>query len=89
MISISTGAAVEALWQALHEWERPDQLIKLFDEIAYRLHRNPRFRNMPITEIDLLLADARREFEHDLSAFEWRLVQAFKDAIGFEDADAA
>jgi hypothetical protein len=79
MTSIRSEAAIEALWQAL-EWA-PIELSNLFDQIASRLHRNPRFRDMTVAEIDALLADARRASEHDLGELEWRLVQTFKDAI--------
>jgi hypothetical protein len=85
MTSIDPEFAVESLWQAL-EWELPKSTA-VFDEIAHHLRRSPRFRGMSITEIDLLLADARREFVRDLDDFEWRLVHAFKDAIGFDEAD--
>jgi hypothetical protein len=84
--TISVEAAVEGVWQAL-EWE-PLKLAEIFDRFASRLHRNPRFRDMSIGEIDRLLIDARREIERDLSDYEWRLVGAFKDAIGFEDGGA-
>jgi hypothetical protein len=86
MQQISMEAAVEALFDAL-EWE-PARLTEVFDQIAYRLRRNPRFRDLSINEIDLLLADARREFEHDVADFEWRLVQAFKDAIKLDEIAA-
>jgi hypothetical protein len=79
MTSINIAFAINCLWQAL-EWE-PVEITELFDQIACRLRRNPRFSNMPISEIDLLLADARREFEQDMDDFESRLVRAFKDAI--------
>jgi hypothetical protein len=87
MTSVDPDFAVESLWQAL-EWERPDKLTELFDQIASRLHRHPRFRGMSIAEIDLLLADARHEFQHDLTEFEWRLVRAFRDAVGAEEEAA-
>ena len=83
MTNISPEATVEALWQAL-EWE-PIKLMEIFDRIASRLRRHPHFRDMSITEIDRLLADARREAEHDLSEYEWRLIKAFKDAIASEE----
>ena len=78
-MQIEPEAAVEALWRSL-EWE-PIRLMEMFDRIASRLHRHPRFRDMPIVEIDRLLVDMRREAEHDLSDYEWRLVRAFKNAI--------
>jgi hypothetical protein len=82
-MQIDAELAVESLWQAF-EWE-PIKLIEIFDRIASRLHRHPRLRDMSITEIDRLLADARREAEHDLSEYEWRLIKAFKDAIASEE----
>jgi hypothetical protein len=85
--NITIELAVESLWQAF-EWE-PIKLTEIFDRIAFRLHRHPRFRDMSITEIDRLVTDVHREAEHDLSEYEWRLVRAFKDAIEFKDANAA
>ena len=87
MQEITTEAAIEALWLAF-SWEPLDP-AKIFDQIAARLHRHPRFRDLPIAQLDLALADARREFEHDVSEFEWRLVRAFKDALGLTEEDAA
>jgi hypothetical protein len=87
MTKIDTEFAVESLWQAL-DWERIEP-GELFDQLASRLHRHPRFRDISIAELDLILADARRAFEHDVSEFEWKLVRAYKDAIGAgEDAAA-
>jgi hypothetical protein len=86
-MQIATEVAVESLWQAF-EWERPINSTELFDRIAAQLHRHPRFRGMSITEIDLILADARREFERDADEFEWRLVRVFRDAIGEGDVAA-
>jgi hypothetical protein len=87
-MQINPEEAVEALWRAL-DWERPEKLTQLFDAVAARLHRHPRFRDMSIIAVDLFLADARREFEHDIDEFEWRLVKAFKDEIGFDGEDVA
>jgi hypothetical protein len=84
-MKIDAELAVESLWQAF-EWE-PIELMEIFDRIASRLHRHPRFRDMSITEIDRLLADARREAEHDLSEYEWRLIRAFRDAIASEETE--
>jgi hypothetical protein len=86
-MKIDIETAVESLWQAL-EWE-PLNSAEMFDQVAARLHRNPRLRDLPIAQLDLALADARREFEHDVSEFEWRLVRAFKDALGLTEEDAA
>jgi hypothetical protein len=83
MTSISTEFAVESLWEAL-QWEPIDR-VEIFDRIAVGLRRNPHFRNMSITAVDLILADARREFEHDMKELEKRLVRAFKDCVGFEE----
>jgi hypothetical protein len=85
-MKIDAELAVESLWQAF-EWE-PIKLTQIFDRIASRLHRHPVFRNMSITEVDRLLADARREAEQDLSDYEWRLAAAFRDAIASEETDA-
>ena len=85
MQEITTEAAIEALWLAF-SWEPLDP-AKIFDQIAARLHRHPRFRDLPIAQLDLALADARREFEHDVAEFELRLVGAFEDAIGFDKTD--
>jgi hypothetical protein len=82
-MQISTEDAKDALANAF-EWE-PARLTEVFDRIAYRLHRNPRFRDLSISELDLLLADARREFERDIADFEWRLTQAFADAIAHDE----
>ena len=82
-MQIDAELAVESLWQAF-EWE-PIKLTEIFDRIASRLHRHPRFRDMPITEVDRLLADARRDAEHDLSDYEWRLAAAFRDAIASDE----
>jgi hypothetical protein len=64
---------------------------KVFDQIAHRLRRNPRFAGMSINEIDLVLADARREFEVELDrafdSVERRLVQSFRDEIGFGETE--
>jgi hypothetical protein len=46
------------------------------------------FAGMSITEIDLLLADAQREAEHDVNELEWRLVRAFKGAIASDGVTA-
>jgi hypothetical protein len=83
MTDITIELAVESLWQAF-EWE-PIKLTEIFDRMASRLHRHPRFRDMSIAEIDRLLADIRREAEHDLSDYEWRLAAALRDAIAPEE----
>jgi hypothetical protein len=88
MTQISHEAALEGLWQAL-DWAAPAKLDEIFDELASRLRRHSRFAGMSITEIDLLLADTRRELEHDLNEYEWCLIRAFKDAIQFDDEAAA
>jgi hypothetical protein len=54
MTNISTELAIESLWQAL-DWESPDKLTELFDQLASKLHHHPQFRGMSITEIDLIL----------------------------------
>jgi len=89
-MQIQIEAAVESLWQAIEfELDPETSAMKAFDRIAYLLRRNPHFRNMSIAEADLLLADARREFEHDVDELRWRLVRTFKDEIGFISDEAA
>jgi hypothetical protein len=81
MNTINKDFAVEALWAALG-WEqiKPGEL---FDAIAHRLRRHPSLCHLGIAEIDLMLADARREFEHDIDEYRWRLVASFKSEIEF------
>jgi hypothetical protein len=79
MTDITTEFAVEALWRAF-EWE-PFELGKLFDQIVRCLHRHPRFANLTLTELDLLVADTRRETEDNVGEIEDRLVAAFEDAL--------
>lgn len=86
-MQINGGAAAEGLWQAF-EWE-PINVTDLFDQIVNRLRRNPRFCGMSIVDLDLLVADARREFQLDMDMYERRLVRAFKDAIQFDETDGA
>jgi hypothetical protein len=68
-----------ALMQAF-TWE-PIRSTEMFDRIVARLRRTPMFRGMSIGEIDLILADARNEFELSVSEYEGRLVDAFEDAL--------
>jgi len=78
-MKIDIETAVESLWQAF-EWE-PIDPAKMFDQIATRLRRNPMFRGMSIEQLDLILGDARQEFERDIDEYESRLVRAFEDAL--------
>jgi hypothetical protein len=84
-MSITPESAVGALWDAF-DYE-PIKLGEIFDRIAYRLRRNPRFAGMSIAEIDLILADARREADIDVSEYEQRLAQAFEDALAGAESD--
>jgi hypothetical protein len=85
MSEITPEFAVESLWQAL-AWA-PVELDPIFDAVAHRLRH--RFAGMTIGEIDLILADARREAQHDVDELEWKIVRAFKDALGLDDEIAA
>jgi hypothetical protein len=76
---------IECLLLAL-EWERI-RPAEVFDQIACRLRRNSHFYNMPLAELDLLLADAIREFQHDMDEFESRFIEAVKHALGFNEID--
>ena len=86
MSDVSKDFACESLWAALR-WEqlKPGELI---DAIAARLHKHPSFRHLTISQPDLLLADAKRGLEHDVSEHEWKLVQEFKRELEFAEEDA-
>jgi hypothetical protein len=87
MTTIDNDSAVEALWSALDsEQLQPDEM---FDKLTAKLHRLPAFRRLSIGELDLLLADSRREFEHDVSEYRWRLAQTFKRELEFTEQGAA
>jgi hypothetical protein len=58
---------------------------RIFDELANRFRQHPRFRDLKISELDLLLADLKREFVHNMHVLEWALYTAFKTMLG-EDA---
>ena len=65
--------------QEIFGWKRinPDET---FDRLARRLRGHTCFRDLSLLEVDLILADARREFERAVDEFEWQIVQAFMDA---------
>jgi hypothetical protein len=86
-MQIDAELALESLWQAF-EWE-PINLTEMFDQIAHRLRRHPRFAGMTIGEIDLILTDARREAEQDVNEITRAIISAFKDALGFYETDEA
>jgi hypothetical protein len=90
MTSITPEFAIESLWNAI-EWELPKVIdaTAVFDEIAYQLRRSPQFKGMSIAELDLILADAKRQFQFRTVNLEWAIVRAFKDQIGFDDEAAA
>ena len=61
----------------------------MFDAITAKLHQLLAFRQMPISQLDLMLADLRRQFVHDMDEHRWRLVVAFKTEIDFYELDGA
>jgi hypothetical protein len=94
-MKIDFEKAVGAVRRAL-DFEMPDagsMTDELFDTLAYRLRRNPRFAGFSIIEVDCILASAKSEFEHELDAalsnVDQRLVQTFEDEIGLDDEIAA
>jgi hypothetical protein len=94
-VKIKFEEAAAALQRAL-DFEAPDAVSMtddLFDALAHRLQRNPRFKHMSLTEVDLILASAKREFEHELDAainsIEQRLVQSFEDELSEKFGAAA
>jgi hypothetical protein len=81
---------IETLWIVLDAEFKPALAsAKVFEQIAHHLRRNLRFRGMSIVELDAVLYDAKREFEHDVDELEWKLVRAFQNAIGFDKTDGA
>jgi phage terminase Nu1 subunit (DNA packaging protein) len=80
---IDVDRALNALAESL-DWKRPaPDADELFDSIAAVLHR--RFPELTITQIDLLLADLKREYVHDAHVAEWDMYAAFRCTIGGED----
>ena len=60
---IDADAALVALDDAVAWRLRPAlDAEKLFDDIASKLHQRPEFKGLTINQLDLLLADLRREF---------------------------
>jgi hypothetical protein len=94
-MKIDVDTAARALRAAI-DFEMPDAAgigDRIFDELAYQLRRLPQFRGMPIIAIDLAIHDVRRELITKLNqafeSVERRLVQSFKDEIGFGEGEAA
>ena len=54
----------------------------IFTDIIVSLRRDPRFRGVPIFDLELLLADARGDAEH-------RLIGELKDRVHVELVNAA
>jgi hypothetical protein len=80
---IDADAALVALDDAVAWRLRPAlDAEKLFDDIASKLHQRPEFKGLTINQLDLLLADLRREFAHAMRGAEWQLYDAFRCSIG-------
>jgi hypothetical protein len=95
MPKITLEEAAAALQYAL-DFEMPDATRitdDIFDKLVQQLRRNPRFKHMSITEVDLVLAASKREFECELdqafSSVERRLVQSFEDELSDKFGAAA
>jgi hypothetical protein len=81
--SVTKDFALAAL-QVAQEWE-PLQVGEVADRFMTCLRRQPIFRDMPVADFDLALADPLRELEHDLGERDWRLSEQFKREIDFYD----
>jgi hypothetical protein len=82
---VSTDWALDCLDEAISWKLRPAiNVDRVFDEIASKLRRMPAFKQLTIVEIDLALADLKREFAHDMREAEWAMYAAFRCAIGAE-----
>jgi hypothetical protein len=86
---IDSNAALDAIDEAI-SWKLRPALNpnRIFDEIASALHRHPRFRDLKITELDLALADLKREFAREMRETEWHLYEAFRCTLGVNDEAA-
>jgi hypothetical protein len=87
MTEAEIEVSVEGFWLA-QQWQ-PDPIGAMFDHIAARLHRDPRFRGLSLCEIDLVLADARVEVEEEFAVLALRLSHDLRDAIHYVDQQRA
>jgi hypothetical protein len=82
---IDTNTALDALDEAI-EWKLRGPLDQLFDAILSDLRRRvPALKQMPLAELDLLVADSKREFAHNRDGATWDMFTAFRCAIGGEE----
>jgi hypothetical protein len=93
MMKISMETVVDGLIQAL-SYELPDAgelADRCFEQITRALRNDLRFCHLTPLELDLLLGDARRDFEHELhtivNKIECRLLGDFKREIGIGGND--
>jgi hypothetical protein len=67
-----TGTLKEKICDAINfalVWQTEDAIdpiAEIFDNVVAALKRDPRFKNIPCSELDLLLADVRRRAEQDI-----------------------
>jgi hypothetical protein len=83
MTEAEIEVSVEGFWLA-QAWQL-DPVGAMFDRIAVRLHRDPRFRDLTLREVDLALADARIEAEEEFAILALRLSHDLRDAIRYID----
>jgi hypothetical protein len=83
VMMIDTNTALDLLSEAI-DWSLKPALDSqtLFDDIASKLHQRPEFKRLTIVQLDLLLADLKREFARSMHTAEWQLYDAFRTAIG-------
>jgi hypothetical protein len=87
MTDAEIEVSVEGFWLA-QEWQ-PDPIGAMLDHVALQLHRDSRFRGLSLTQIDLILADARGKIEDEFAVFALRLSHNLRDAIRFIDQQRA
>jgi hypothetical protein len=84
---IDSNIALDSLDVAINWKLRPAlDPDRLFDEIASRLHKL--FPHLTISQIDLLLADLRRQHAHDMREAEWQVYDGFRTTLGVNDEAA-
>jgi hypothetical protein len=85
-MKIDAETALESVLMAIeYELVPATDPTKIFDGIVSKLQKHPRFHELKIAELDLLLADLKREFARDMCEAEWRLYSAFWTSLGVED----
>ena len=85
MSDATSDTLTEKIWDAIDldfvwtEQDAIDPVNQIFNDVVAALRRDPRFKNIPPSEFDLLLADTHRQAEQDVG---WLL----HDMIDVNDA---